>query len=89
MDAHNIVPVWVASPKQEVGARTLRKKIHDQFPEYFVRCVFFLLMCALFHSLLRWSLVGLGASWPDPLTPVLISNPLDPPIHPTKTNNER
>jgi len=34
VDAHNIVPVWAASPKQEVGARTLRKKIADQLPRY-------------------------------------------------------
>lgn len=27
VDAHNVVPVWVASDKQEVGARTIRKKI--------------------------------------------------------------
>lgn len=41
VDAHNVVPVWEASPKQEVGARTLRKRIHDRFPEYFVRCGLF------------------------------------------------
>ncbi len=35
VDAHNIVPVWQASPKLEVGARTIRKKIHDLFPTYF------------------------------------------------------
>lgn len=28
VDAHNIVPVWHASPKREIGARTLRPKIH-------------------------------------------------------------
>ena len=28
VDAHNIVPVWYASPKREVGARTLRSKLH-------------------------------------------------------------
>ena len=28
VDAHNIVPCWIASPKQEIGARTLRPKIH-------------------------------------------------------------
>lgn len=27
VDAHNVVPVWIASDKQEVGARTIRKKI--------------------------------------------------------------
>jgi deoxyribodipyrimidine photo-lyase len=25
VDAHNVVPVWEASPKLEVGARTLRQ----------------------------------------------------------------
>lgn len=34
VDTHNIVPCWVASPKQEVGARTLRPKIHALLPEY-------------------------------------------------------
>ena len=28
VDAHNVVPVWLASPKREVGARTLRSKLH-------------------------------------------------------------
>jgi deoxyribodipyrimidine photo-lyase len=35
VDAHNIVPVWVASDKQEVGARTIRRKINDRLPQYF------------------------------------------------------
>jgi len=34
VDAHNVVPVWVASDKQEVGARTIRKKIQDKLPEF-------------------------------------------------------
>ena len=34
VDAHNIVPVWMASPKREVGARTLRPKIHNVFSKY-------------------------------------------------------
>jgi deoxyribodipyrimidine photo-lyase len=28
VDAHNIVPTWVASTKLEIGARTLRPKVH-------------------------------------------------------------
>lgn len=36
VDAHNIVPVWVASEKQEYGARTIRGKIHKKLPEYLV-----------------------------------------------------
>jgi deoxyribodipyrimidine photo-lyase len=34
VDAHNIVPCWVASPKQEYAAYTLRPKIHRALPEY-------------------------------------------------------
>lgn len=34
VDTHNIVPVWIASPKREVGARTLRPKIHNVFGDY-------------------------------------------------------
>ena len=36
VDTHNIVPVWRASDKLEVGARTLRPKIHRQLNEYLV-----------------------------------------------------
>ena len=34
VDAHNIVPVWIASPKQEYGAYTLRPKLHKLLSEY-------------------------------------------------------
>ncbi|XP_065573223.1 deoxyribodipyrimidine photo-lyase-like isoform X2 [Artemia franciscana] len=34
VDAHNIVPCWFASDKQEYGARTIRKKIHDKIGEF-------------------------------------------------------
>ncbi|KAI1284943.1 Deoxyribodipyrimidine photo-lyase [Halotydeus destructor] len=34
VDAHNIVPLWEASPKQEWAARTIRPKITKQLPEY-------------------------------------------------------
>ncbi|GLC37213.1 hypothetical protein PLESTB_000992000 [Pleodorina starrii] len=34
VDSHNVVPVWVASDKREVGARTLRPKIHKHLPEF-------------------------------------------------------
>ena len=36
VDTHNVVPVWQASSKQEVGARTLRPKIHKTLAEFFV-----------------------------------------------------
>jgi deoxyribodipyrimidine photo-lyase len=34
VDAHNIVPCWVASPKREYGAYTLRPKIGRALPEF-------------------------------------------------------
>ncbi len=34
VDAHNIVPCWIASPKREFGAYTIRPKIHRLLPEY-------------------------------------------------------
>ncbi len=36
VDAHNIVPCWVASPKLEVGARTLRGKLAKLYNEFMV-----------------------------------------------------
>src|SRR5512139_3867844 len=36
VDAHNIVPCWVASQKQEYGAYTLRPKLRKLLPEYLV-----------------------------------------------------
>eukprot|EP00382_Lankesteria_abbotti_P001545 CAMPEP_0113846442 /NCGR_PEP_ID=MMETSP0372-20130328/1310_1 /TAXON_ID=340204 /ORGANISM="Lankesteria abbotti" /LENGTH=398 /DNA_ID=CAMNT_0000815587 /DNA_START=93 /DNA_END=1289 /DNA_ORIENTATION=- /assembly_acc=CAM_ASM_000359 len=36
VDAHNVVPVWLASEKQEVGARTLRPKIHKLLAQFLV-----------------------------------------------------
>ncbi len=37
VDAHNIVPCWEASPKQEYGAYTFRPKIKRLLPEYLDR----------------------------------------------------
>ncbi|XP_062987855.1 deoxyribodipyrimidine photo-lyase-like [Elgaria multicarinata webbii] len=34
VDAHNLIPCWVASDKQEYGARTIRRKIHDRLAEF-------------------------------------------------------
>nr|GLL49278.1 deoxyribodipyrimidine photo-lyase [Ipomoea trifida] len=36
VDAHNVVPVWVASNKLEYSARTIRAKITKLLPEYLV-----------------------------------------------------
>jgi len=37
VDAHNIVPCWIASPKQEYGAYTLRPKMRRLLPEFLER----------------------------------------------------
>jgi deoxyribodipyrimidine photo-lyase len=34
VDTHNIVPCWIASPKQEYGAYTLRPKLRKLLPDY-------------------------------------------------------
>ena len=34
VDAHNVIPVWIASPKQEYAARTIRTKINKLLPTY-------------------------------------------------------
>jgi len=34
VDAHNVVPVWVAADKRQVGARTLRPRIHRVINDY-------------------------------------------------------
>lgn len=34
VDAHNIVPIWIASEKQEYAARTIRKKINEKLDIY-------------------------------------------------------
>ncbi|KAM7255858.1 hypothetical protein ACFE04_011599 [Oxalis oulophora] len=36
VDAHNVVPLWVASGKLEYGARTIRSKINKLLPEYLI-----------------------------------------------------
>jgi len=36
VDAHNVVPIWEASEKQETGARTLRPKITKRLKEFLV-----------------------------------------------------
>ncbi|MFA8342452.1 MAG: deoxyribodipyrimidine photo-lyase [Rhodothermaceae bacterium] len=36
VDSHNIVPCFIASPKQEYGAYTIRPKIKKKLPEYLI-----------------------------------------------------
>ncbi len=34
VDAHNIIPCWIASPKEEFAAYTFRPKVHRLLPEF-------------------------------------------------------
>ncbi len=34
VDTHNMIPVWEVSSKKEIGARTIRSKVHKRFAEY-------------------------------------------------------
>lgn len=34
VDAHNVIPAWITSEKQEYSARTIRPKIHSKLGEY-------------------------------------------------------
>lgn len=36
VDAHNLVPTWVASEKLEYAAKTIRTKIHKKLSEYLI-----------------------------------------------------
>jgi deoxyribodipyrimidine photo-lyase len=36
VDTHNVIPVWVASTKQETAAYTMRKKVHRNIEKYAV-----------------------------------------------------
>uniref|UniRef100_A0A2P2KTJ4 Photolyase/cryptochrome alpha/beta domain-containing protein n=1 Tax=Rhizophora mucronata TaxID=61149 RepID=A0A2P2KTJ4_RHIMU len=36
VDAHNVVPIWVASDKLEYSAKTIRGKINKSLPEYLI-----------------------------------------------------
>lgn len=36
VDTHNVVPVWVASNKQEYAARTIRPKLHAHVDDYLI-----------------------------------------------------
>ncbi|KAK4297609.1 hypothetical protein Pmani_029985 [Petrolisthes manimaculis] len=37
VDAHNVVPCWVASDKQEYSAKTIRRKITDKLPDFLTK----------------------------------------------------
>jgi len=56
VDAHNVIPCWIASPKREYGARTIRSKIHKKLPEF--------LHVSILTSVLKYACLQMvGCSW--------------------------
>ena len=57
VDAHNVVPVWVASDKLEYSARTIRSKINNLLPKYLID------FPRLSPPIKKWSSPGQFADW--------------------------
>ncbi|XP_047947273.1 deoxyribodipyrimidine photo-lyase [Salvia hispanica] len=59
VDAHNVVPIWVASDKLEYAARTLRGKINKKLPEYLID------FPELTSPMKKWDSSGNSIEWED------------------------
>ncbi|KAL1547512.1 DNA photolyase phr1 [Salvia divinorum] len=59
VDAHNVVPIWVASDKLEYAARTLRGKINKKLPEYLID------FPELTSPIKKWDSSGNSIEWED------------------------
>ncbi|XP_052210789.1 deoxyribodipyrimidine photo-lyase isoform X2 [Diospyros lotus] len=57
VDAHNVVPVWVASDKLEYSARTIRSKINNLLPKYLID------FPRLRPPIKKWASPGQFADW--------------------------
>lgn len=65
VDAHNIVPTWVASEKLEYSARTIRGKINKLLPEYLID------IPTLQPPSMKWAGTNQSIDWDDLITEVL------------------
>ncbi|XP_034676175.1 deoxyribodipyrimidine photo-lyase isoform X1 [Vitis riparia] len=65
VDAHNIVPTWVASEKLEYSARTIRGKINKLLPEYLID------FPTLQPPSVKWAGTNQSIDWDDLITEVL------------------
>lgn len=57
VDAHNVVPVWIASQKLEYSAKTLRGKINKLLPEYLIN------FPLLGSPIEKWATTSLPIDW--------------------------
>lgn len=58
VDAHNVVPLWVASNKLEYSAKTIRGKINKLLPEYLIE------LPAIGPPKIKWSSPNPPIDWP-------------------------
>ncbi|KAL3743189.1 hypothetical protein ACJRO7_018484 [Eucalyptus globulus] len=65
VDAHNIVPAWVASQKLEYSAKTIRGKINKMLPEYLID------FPTLQPSSRRWDTTHRSIDWDNLIADVL------------------
>lgn len=65
VDAHNIVPLWVASDKLEYSARTIRGKINKLLPEYLIE------LPAIGPPKLKWPSSNPPIDWPKLIADVV------------------
>ncbi|XP_060207232.1 deoxyribodipyrimidine photo-lyase isoform X2 [Lycium barbarum] len=65
VDAHNIIPLWVASDKLEYSARTLRGKINKLLPDYLIE------LPAIGPPKIKWSSSNPPIDWPKIIADVV------------------
>lgn len=65
VDAHNVVPAWVASDKLEYSARTIRNKINNKLPEYLIE------FPTIAPPLRKWGLADHVIEWDEIIADVL------------------
>ncbi|XP_009764740.1 deoxyribodipyrimidine photo-lyase [Nicotiana sylvestris] len=65
VDAHNVVPVWVASNKLEYSAKTIRGKINKLLPEYLIE------LPAIGPPKIKWLSPNPPIDWPKLIADVV------------------
>jgi deoxyribodipyrimidine photo-lyase len=73
VDAHNIVPCWLASPKLEFAAYTLRPKIHRLLPDFLTD------LPSLLNHPFPWTETPPGIDWNRALVG-MAADPTVPPV---------
>lgn len=76
VDAHNIVPCWIASDKPEFGARTIRPKITKLLPLYLDEFPPIVRQRGTFHThRINWEVVSISVKTDHSVRPVIWLTP--------------